>query len=160
MKTALLTIILMLFPLLSIAYGEWEKLVTSDDGNTYYLNSNRIKVEGNIVRAWIKRIPKKLKPYNGYIVLESLSLAEIDCKSEKIRYLQSTKYTTKGKPITSSLETNWKYPVPDTTEEAIQEHLCAFYYSAPKSRTDSKLKRVTDPELIRKLEEPEEKEKK
>ena len=128
MKT-LLTIFTLVFTVMfsSPSYADWTKVTTSTDGDTFYVDFERIRKHGGYVYFW--RLSDYLKP-NKWGNLSAKMYKQGDCKLFRYKYLSFSYYKEpmgRGTLSTSSNPENpkWKYPPPNSSIEKILKKVCS-----------------------------------
>ena len=116
------------FLLSASAEGANWKLITTDeeDNTSIHIDTESIRhISKTVVRAWVKILFEKPKPFDSKEKVESLGYEEHDCSETKKSILQVTNRYSDG---TSATATNpakeWRYIIPETIESAIHNYLC------------------------------------
>jgi hypothetical protein len=115
----------------SSSYAEWRRVSKGVDGDTYYVDFERISKHDGYV--YFSRLVNHLKPIQGY--LSSKVCIQGDCKLFRLKYL-SLSYHKKpmggGAGDTHNYKNpEWAYPPPDTSIEYILERVCSKRPSRP-----------------------------
>ena len=126
----LLLIFTLLFSTLMFStpsYGEWTEVIQSVTGNTYYVDSERIRKHGGYVYWW--NLTDYLKP-NKNGTLSAKIYKQGDCKLFRFKYLSDTYYNGPmggGEPNSSSNtpDKNWHYPSPNSVHEITLQWVCS-----------------------------------
>lgn len=128
MKKLLLTFIL-LFSTLMIStpsYAEWTKVSESVDGDTFYVDFDRIKKHGGYVYYW--DLTDYLKP-SKHGDLSVKVYYQGDCKAFRYKRLS---YSFHKEPmgegtgdVLEHVEKGWKYPPPESSIEEILKQVCS-----------------------------------
>ena len=129
MKTLLLIFTLLVSSvfLSSPSYSEWTKVGTDSNGNTFYLDYDRIRKYDGFVYYWM--LQDYLKP--NKMVLSSKVYKQSDCKLFRFKFLTVSihkKPMGGGNGDTLPLfETHkdWKYPPPTSPYETILKSVCS-----------------------------------
>ncbi|MEE2746732.1 MAG: surface-adhesin E family protein, partial [Pseudomonadota bacterium] len=106
------------------SYSEWTK-VTELDGNTFYVDFERIRKHDGYVYYWILR--DLLKPHKlGFLSAKTYNQG--DCKLFRFKYLSASSHKepmgggtgTRGTP-----SSKWNYPPPNSSVELILKEVCS-----------------------------------
>ena len=117
-KIILVLAFLIMFP--SICWGEWVKSVTSDKGNTYYIEYDTITKKGNHIYFWfLEDFNKKKDEYGDMSVLTHHKL---DCQLFRMKILQ---FITFDQPMGTGKITH--EAVPPNTWRDMPENTYVFY---------------------------------
>ena len=131
----LLLIFTLLFSTLMFStpsYGEWTKVSSNDIGATFYVDLERIKKHGGYVYFW--QLADYLKPLIGLrneLYLSSKYYIQVDCKLFRAKNLSASFHNEPmGKrsgynPEIKGKHANWKYPHPNSVDEAILKRVCS-----------------------------------
>jgi hypothetical protein len=121
-----------LVPLLSLivsfnAYGEWTKVAENKSGDTFYVDFDSVKVNGNVY-YW--QLVDYLKP-DQWGDLSAKTLYETNCNiPQKDRVLSALYYTQPmGEGSTSTTDNKpreWKYLVFNSAGEEASNRACNF----------------------------------
>ena len=126
----LLLIFTLLFSILMFStpsYAEWTKVSKNVDGDTYYVDLERIRKHGGYVYWW--ELLDYLKP-TKHGDLSDIIYKQGDCKLFRFKYLSDTYYNGPmggGEPDSSSNvpDKNWRYPTPHSAHEATLQRVCS-----------------------------------
>tara|TARA_B100000676_G_scaffold190991_1_gene187833 strand:- start:206 stop:595 length:390 start_codon:yes stop_codon:yes gene_type:complete len=128
MKT-LLTIFTLVFAVMfsSTSFAGWTKIGTTENGNTFYVDFERIRKHGGSVYFWV--LSDYLKP-SKYGDLSSKVYWEGDCKLFRMMRLSASYHTQpmgEGQPSKTGVSKNqqWKYPPPNSAIETILKSVCS-----------------------------------
>ena len=88
-KSALIFICTFLFPSISYAEYNWEKIGSNLSGTTYFVDTSSIKQNGKFVRSL--RMADYFEP-NSYGDLSSQIYEETDCSNLSYRYIKDVYY--------------------------------------------------------------------
>lgn len=117
-------IILFLVSLVTFAQtsDNWRLATWSDETAHYYDPSRITRPKPNIIRVWI-RVDRNWKSNQ---IEKSIELTEFHCSERKIRKLQTTKYDSNDKVLSSisSESSSWSFVIPDTIGERLLEIFC------------------------------------
>ena len=124
----LLLIFTLLFSTLMFStpsYGEWTKTSVNVDGNTYYVDFERIRKHGGYVYWW--DLLDRLKPTETG-VLSSKVYNQGDCKVFRFKNLS---YSFHKEPmgggtgdVQEPVNKSWKYPSPNSAMEFALKKVC------------------------------------
>lgn len=122
----LITFLSSLILLPTTSYAEWTKVTENVDGDTYYVDFERIRKHKGLVYFW--QLGDYLKP-NEYGTFSSKVYREADCVRFRLKYLTSSYHTKPmGEGTPSSTNNNpdkeWQYPPPNSSAEAILKAVC------------------------------------
>lgn len=95
------------------------------EGNTYYVDFERIRKHGGYVYYWL--LSDYLKPIEGY--LSSKTYNQGDCNLFGYKNLSFSSHKGPMSGGISESKTNpdkWVYPSPDSTSETILKSVCAY----------------------------------
>tara|TARA_R110000803_G_C11986779_1_gene321410 strand:- start:872 stop:1222 length:351 start_codon:yes stop_codon:yes gene_type:complete len=111
----------------SPSYAGWTAVSVSVDGDTIYLDFDRIKKNGGYVYSW--RLTNYLEP-DEWGDFSSLVYEKIDCKLSRVIRLSKNYYTqpdAKGKPSTidNKPDKDWAYAAPRSVRETILKNACS-----------------------------------
>ena len=108
------------------SYGEWKYLHDDVNGNSNYIDMDRIREHGGYVYYWT--LIDYLKPTkHGH--MSSKMYVQGDCGVHRIKYLS---YTHSKQPMGEGGETNnppnpkWVYPGPDSIGELMLKTVCVL----------------------------------
>ena len=109
------------------SYGEWTKVGKSVDGDTFYVDFERIRKHGGYVYWW--DLNNYLKPISkGYF--STKTYFQGDCKLFRYKPLSGTFYKESMGGGTGDLieiptiHKGWRYPMPDSADETILKRVC------------------------------------
>ena len=124
-KLALLATLLITVMFPSASYAEWTKVGNNVDGDTYYVDFERIRKVDGYVYYWT--LSDYLKPvYNGS--LSGRSYVQLDCKlfrSKELSYSFHKEPMAGDKaPMTTPKDPKWRYPPPKSGSEATKKIVC------------------------------------
>ena len=122
----LITTLTLLLMFSTPSYAEWERVGANVDGDTYYVDFDRIRKVNGYVYFW--RLRDYLKP-DKYREFSSKVYHQGDCKLFRLKYLSFSGHTQpmgKGTPSTSFNEpdTEWEYPPPNSMSESTLNAVC------------------------------------
>ena len=109
----------------STSYAEWTEVSEGVDGDTYYVDFERIRKHGGYVYFWY--LIDYLKPQHGDLSAKTYNQG--DCKLFRFKGLSDSYHTQsmgEGTPSTTSNtpDKDWKYPPPDSAIEHILKKVC------------------------------------
>ena len=109
------------------SFAEWSKVTISDQGNTYYVDYERIRKNNGFVYFWT--MSDYLKP-NYLGVFSAKVYMEGDCKLFRQKYLSDIYYNgqmgTGEITSTSNVpDKEWTYPSPNSVDEIILKSVCS-----------------------------------
>tara|TARA_A100001015_G_scaffold219071_1_gene246331 strand:+ start:511 stop:891 length:381 start_codon:yes stop_codon:yes gene_type:complete len=114
---------LLLFSINGFAQN-WEFVVKSKDGDTFYIDIDNIKKHKGLVYYWM--LVDRLEP-TTIGVNSSISKFKVDCVIEKLTRINSTFYSQsmgRGKIITESTPENIQYPKPNSVGYVVMKFAC------------------------------------
>ena len=128
MKT-LLTIFTLVFTVMfsSTSFAGWTKVSESVDGNTFYVDFERIRKHGGYVYFW--RLSDYLKPKFGNLSAKTYNQG--DCKLFRWKYLTFSFHKEPMGGGTGNVREpikklqGWKYPPPNSMIETILKSVCS-----------------------------------
>ena len=125
-RTLLIAIVLSL--LSTPVFAGWTKVDENVDGNTYYVDFERIRKHGGYVYYW--GLDDFLKPDKDGDSSSKVYF-QGDCKLFRHKYLSDSYHTQPmggGTPSTSSKkpDKHWNYPPPNSIGEFILKRVCAY----------------------------------
>ena len=128
MKKPTLTFLTCLFIVLSAPrYAEWTKVGEILDGDTFYVDFERIRKHGGYVYFW--QISDYLKP-TKYGDLSGKSYMQGDCKLLRFKALSNSHHKEpmgQGTGETNSPKNpEWEYPPPDSIGNIILIAVCKY----------------------------------
>ena len=109
----------------SPSYSEWTKVSEGVDGDTFYVDFERIRKVDGYVYHW--DMVDYLKPISGgYLSIKSYGLG--DCKMFRFKYINNIGYRKPmgvgtGQP--DNRPTKWYYPSPNSVNEKILKSVCS-----------------------------------
>ena len=109
----------------SPSYAGWTEVSKGVDGNTFYVDFERIRKHDGYVYWWM--LVDYLKP-NKRGHLSHKSYQQGDCKLFRFKNLNMTFYNEPMGGDTSVTlnepDKEWTYPVPDTVDESVLKQVC------------------------------------
>ena len=123
-KLLTLTVILYSLMFSTVSFGEWTEVGESVEGNTLYIDFERIRTHNDYRYVWT--LDDNLKP-TELGILSSKVYRQLDCKESKMKYLQYVFYKQpmgegSGKSVTGNGD--WIYPRPYGTDALLIDGLC------------------------------------
>ena len=122
----IITIFLSSMMMSSVAYSKWTEVAKNVDGDTYYVDFERIKKHDGKVYYWI--LNDYLKP-TKYGAISSKIYTEAECGRFRVRLLNVTFY--KGPLASGTINSSdntpakdWGYPKHDSSSEDILKAVC------------------------------------
>ena len=116
------------FSFLSIANSssfEWEQVLKTEEGNTFFIDKNSINHEGDIV-FFIKM--HEYSDFNDYGEKSSIIHHEVDCKNLKFKYLTDFYFKLpmgEGEPsFVGNEESDWIEVKDDTILKVLVNYVC------------------------------------
>ena len=114
----------MLFSLMfsSTSYAEWAQVTKGVDGNTFYVDFDRIRKVDGYVYYW--GLTDYLKPYAGAWSVTSYS--QVDCNLFRAKFLAASFHSEpmgKGTVKTGTPPDDWIYP-PNSNAESALKFVC------------------------------------
>ena len=109
----------------SPSYGEWTKVSKNVDGDTFYVDFERIRKHGGYVYFW--NLTDYLKPTETGR-LSAKVYAQSDCKFFRVKWLSYSFHNEpmgRGTGHTSEGDEKWRYPPPNSGLEAILKRVCS-----------------------------------
>ena len=125
----LLTLTTLVFTVLfsSTSFAEWTEVVKDVDGNTYYVDYERIKKHDGYVYFWY--LSDLLKP-DSKGDLSYKSYNQGDCNLFRYKIVSDFFYKEsmgQGTPVSNNVpDKNWRYPPPGSSMETILKRVCSF----------------------------------
>jgi len=107
--------------------ANWEFITTNEDVTlSWYIDTESIRhISNTVVRAWIKALYKKPKPFDSKEIVEAIGYEEHDCAEMKKNVLQIDHRYSDGTTVsTTNPVKEWSYITPDTIESVIHNYLC------------------------------------
>ena len=111
------------------SHGEWTKVSESVEGNTFYVDFDRIRKHDGYVYYW--ELLDYLKPTEGVGDLSDKLYKQVDCKLFRYKWLSASFFKEPmGKGTSDSIEISpknkvWKYPIPDSSTERVLKRVCS-----------------------------------
>ena len=125
MKRLTLLTVLVLSLLSTPVLGEWTKVTENVDGNTYYVDFERIRKHGGYVYYW--DLQDYLKPNSlGYWSYKSY--IQGDCKLFRYKRLSFSSHKEpmgRGTGAPHTPPEKWGYPPPNSPMETILKRVCS-----------------------------------
>ena len=111
----------------STSFAEWKKVVESVNGDTFYVDFERIRKHGGYVYFW--DLMDLLKPMHESGMLSLKNYHQGDCKLFRYKLLSSIQYRQPmgggtGHSI-SFKNPEWKYPHPNSVDEHVLKKVCS-----------------------------------
>ena len=136
MKQLILTLVLVTLSA-PVCFGEWTGVTEGEDGNTYYVDFERIKERRGYVYYWyLTDYPKPNKDGN----MSMQWYLQGDCDPLRFKTINSIGYKEPmGEGFLGSKTEsakNWIYPPPDSVYEGILKRVCRYVKLSEKSRKD------------------------
>jgi hypothetical protein len=126
MKKFIFTLLFSTLVFSSPSYAGWTKMSETVNGDTLYLDVDRIRKHDGYVYFW--RLSDYLKP-SEYGDLSAKVYMQGDCKLFRYKKLSASYHTDSmgnGTPSTSdSLRGKWNYPPPNSAIEVILNSVCS-----------------------------------
>jgi hypothetical protein len=125
-KLLILMIFLSSMVISSVAYSKWTEVSKSFDGDTFYVDLERIRKHDG--KVYFRRLSNYSKPgYNG--TMSSEIYIEAECGRFRLRWLNQTYYNgpmRSGKTLhsTNTPQKEWIYLPPDSAREGILKAVC------------------------------------
>ena len=113
----------------SPSYAEWTEVSKSVDGDTYYVDVERIRKHGGYVYFWY--LNDYLEP-TKYGHLSSKNYNQGDCKLVRYKFLSSSFHKEPMGEGTGEIVTptgksaNWYYPSPNSVFEITLKRVCEY----------------------------------
>ena len=122
----IITIFLSSMMMASVVHAKWTEVIKSVDGDTFYVDLERIKKHSGKIYYW--ELADYLKP-KEHGLISNKSYTEAECGPLRIRYLNSTFYKGPMASGTIILEYNtpekdWRYAPPDSIDEIVLKAAC------------------------------------
>lgn len=110
------------------SYGDWKFIGISKNGDTLYLDVNRIRKDNGLIYFW--DLEDYIKPDDD-LSLSSITFRRGDCNIMKFNYLSISAFDQpmgRGKRIYTANfnDEDWKYPPPGSLGEFVLETACDF----------------------------------
>ena len=126
---SLLTILTLVFTVMfsSTSYAEWKEVGKSVEGNTFYIDFDRIRKHDGYVYFW--NLTDLLKP-NKYGDFSSKMYKQVDCNLFKQKLLSYTLHKLPmggdvGETLTpTGKSADWTYPPPSSVQEHFLKLVC------------------------------------
>ena len=127
MKKFIFTLLFSTLVFSSPSYAGWTKVVKkNEDGDTYYVDFDRIRKHDGYVYYWV--LGDLLKPFDGALSLEAYHQG--DCKLFREMGLSMSVYKQpmgNGAPFsTFELPEEWNYATPTSAREIILKSVCSY----------------------------------
>ena len=112
----------------STSFAEWKKIGENVDGDTHYVDFERIRKHDGYVYYW--ELMDLLKPTEETGDLSAKSYIQGDCKKFRLKLLSGSSH--KGSmgggtgEIDNTLDKEWTYPPPDSLSETILKSVCQY----------------------------------
>ena len=112
----------------STSFADWKKVSKSVDGDTFYVDFERIRKHGGYVYFW--NLTDFLKPEYGDLSVKFYKQG--DCKLFRFKNLSSSFHKEPmGGGTVQVIEpkgdnANWKFPPPESSIETILKSVCAY----------------------------------
>jgi len=120
------TIFLSSLLMASVANAKWTEVVKNVDGDTYYVDFERIKKHDGKVYFW--ELGDYLKPTKNGVISAKIYI-EAECGRFRFRWLNQTYY--KGPMASGTIigsinipQKDWNYPPPDSVAESKLKTVC------------------------------------
>jgi len=107
--------------------AEWTKVVKSDNGNTVFIDFERIRKKNGYIFFW-SLIDRQNANHLGY--LSTQVYRQADCKMTRYKILKYTFHEKRmgnesGTSI-DSIKPNWEFPSPSSEEELLLSVICGY----------------------------------
>jgi hypothetical protein len=110
----------------SPSFADWKRVISSVDGNTFYVDFERIRKVDGFVYFWdLQDYPKP----NSLGYLSFKGYTQGDCKLFRSRFLSGSfheKPMGGGMRNPYKVRAKWRYPPPDSVSETILKSVCAY----------------------------------
>jgi hypothetical protein len=107
------------------SYGEWTKVSENVEGNSFYVDFERIRKHSGYVYFW--KLTNYLKP-TEYGDLSSKVYGEADCKKFGYKSLSFSFYKEPmgggTGEVQEPVEKGWHYPPPNSSIEVVLKRVC------------------------------------
>ena len=128
MKRLTLLTVLFLTVFSTPVFAKWTEVDENVDGDTFYVDFERIRKHGGYVYWW--NLVDLLKP-NKWGDLSSKIYYQGDCKLFRFKILSDSYHNEpmgRGTPLKSSnkRDKEWRYPSPNSSGEEILKSVCAY----------------------------------
>ena len=110
----------------SPAYADWEGVGRNVDGDTYYVDFDRIRKNGGYTYYWF--LVDLLEPIETGI-LSSKVYHQGDCEVFRFKYLSFIHYKQpmgEGSGDSNSPKLEWDYPTPNSVTDKILKRVCEY----------------------------------
>ena len=112
-----------------VCFGEWLKVATSNDGDTFHIDYVRIRERGEYVYFWQLADADSPKLDTGFEWMSAKSYKQGDCDQFRYKELNLSVYSQpmgRGTLIRSIHEPdkNWTYPPPNSVAEFTLKTVC------------------------------------
>jgi len=127
MIRTLLTV-LVLSLLSTPVFADWTKVTENVDGDTFYVDFERVRKHGGYVYSW--DLSDYLKPNIGDLSVKTYKQG--DCKLFRFKYLSFSFHKEPMGRGTGDVSEpvkkmqGWKYPPPNSSQETILKSVCAY----------------------------------
>ena len=124
--TLILTLFFSTLMFASPAYADWVEVAKGVDGDTFYVDFDRMRTNGSYVYYW--QLSDFLEPIN-YGVLSDKTYKQGDCEMFRYKNLSYSFYKTPmGEGVIFLSDSNpnpeWVYPPPNSVAEIILKGVC------------------------------------
>ena len=111
----------------SSSYAKWTEVSKNEDGDTYYVEFERIRKVDGYVYFW--RLTDYLKPdkFGSVSTLSAKVYNQGDCKLFRFKGLSYSFYKEpmgSGDPLVAGPDKEWKYPPPNSVFETVLKEVC------------------------------------
>jgi len=107
-----------MFP--SSSYAKWVKVSETVSGDSFYVNTERLKIKGKYRYVW--------RMVNYSRGKSSLSFSLVDCdmgRKKDLKDIEFSKPMGEGTPLDfSEDDPKWDYPIPDTSIGIVIDFIC------------------------------------
>ncbi|MDC0421874.1 hypothetical protein OAN06_02945 [Hellea sp.] len=125
--TLILTLLFSTLMFASPAYADWESIGVSVDGNTIYVDFDRIRKNGSYVYWWeLTDYPKPNK--YGYLSISAYQQGDCEVFRHKVlSFLFDKQPMGEGSGVTHSPpDPEWIYPTPNSVNEYTLKQVCEY----------------------------------
>jgi hypothetical protein len=139
MKGSILSVLAGIFLIVSVVDGADWKLIDQKQDKEFHLLVDQKSVEqvsDNTYKAWIKYEYSKtssgkrdydcMKCSRKRTVSHTMMLKEFNCNERKVRIYELTEYYTDKAPYSEKVDSGWKFPGPDSTDEILMNYICTY----------------------------------
>ena len=126
-KLTLLTTLTVSMMFSPVCWGEWVEVSKSVDGDSYYVDFDRIRQYEGYVYFW--ELSDYITNYDSLGTMSVKVYNQGDCDSFRYKRLSYTFYKGpmgEGTSTTETPDTNWNYPPPNSFAETILKSVCDF----------------------------------